>query len=265
MILQIDNYMYEIDKKELSLLDHKVNELNNLYFASINLKENSNKIINNDSVEMLIVILSGKVKITIGEYIHVLTRKSVFKEKAQAVFVADFKNVEITSITDSQIVICGAKVKNGNSLDPVLIKSEDIKSYEVGRENFSRRVDKIIEHDFPAQNILAGETFNEPGKWSSFPPHKHDTQINNEESIHDEVYLFKIREPYGFGCQRIYTKDGHINETITVKDNTLTLIPKGYHPVVAAPGTHLYYFWILTGKERILRMNTDSDFKFLMK
>ena len=35
-----------------------------------------------------------------------------------------------------------------------------------------------------------------------------------------------------------------------VRHGTVVGIPGGYHPVCAAPGTHLYYLWALAGAER---------------
>jgi len=35
-----------------------------------------------------------------------------------------------------------------------------------------------------------------------------------------------------------------------IENNDTVVIPRGYHPVVAAPGYQLYYLWILAGKER---------------
>ena len=54
--------------------------------------------------------------------------------------------------------------------------------------------------------VMVGETFNPPGNWSSYPPHKHDGR--NGEPALEEVYYFRIDPPQGFGHQVLYTSDG---------------------------------------------------------
>ena len=45
-----------------------------------------------------------------------------------------------------------------------------------------------------------------------------------------------------------------------VRDGDCVVIDRGYHPVVAAPGTILYYLWALAGDERVLGTSVDPDF-----
>jgi 5-deoxy-glucuronate isomerase len=99
-----------------------------------------------------------------------------------------------------------------------------------------------------AGRILLGETINPPGNWSSYPPHKHDTHEPPHEVRLEEVYLFKIDPPGGFGVQIRY--DGAGEECFTVRDGDVAAIPSGYHPVVAAPGYSLYYLWVMAGEGR---------------
>ena len=56
--------------------------------------------------------------------------------------------------------------------------------------------------------LLLGETINPPGNWSSYPPHKHDTHEPPREVRLEEVYLFKVDPPGGFGVQLRYGPDG---------------------------------------------------------
>ena len=50
-----------------------------------------------------------------------------------------------------------------------------------------------------------------------------------------------------------YTADGDpdgFSTAFVVEDGDTVLLPKGYHPVVAAPGYELHYTWALAGEER---------------
>ena len=48
-------------------------------------------------------------------------------------------------------------------------------------------------------------------------------------------YYYEFDKPSGFGIQRVYTKEGDIDETYTVKSGDMVEIPRGYHPVHCAP------------------------------
>jgi 5-deoxy-glucuronate isomerase len=110
-----------------------------------------------------------------------------------------------------------------------------------------------LTQDVPAQRLLAGETLNPPGNWSSYPPHKHDRSNPPLEAILEEVYFFRTKPAQGFGLMWTYTAaddpDG-FSTVFVVEDGDTVLLPKGYHPVVAAPGYQLHYTWVLAGEER---------------
>ena len=124
---------------------------------------------------------------------------------------------------------------------------------QVGRDNWQRTVYSALAEDVPAQRLLAGETLNPPGNWSSYPPHKHDRSNPPQEAVLEEVYFFRIKPAQGFGLMWTYTAaddpDG-FSTALVVEDGDTVLLPKGYHPVVAAPGYELHYTWVLAGEER---------------
>jgi 5-deoxy-glucuronate isomerase len=107
---------------------------------------------------------------------------------------------------------------------------------------------------------MVGETFNPPGHWSSFPPHKHDGR--NGEPRLEEVYHFRVSPAHGFGHQMLYTEDG---EAVThqVRDGDAVLLPYGYHPVSAPPGYSLYYLWAMAGDQRQLALYEDPAHRWI--
>jgi 5-deoxy-glucuronate isomerase len=130
----------------------------------------------------------------------------------------------------------------------------------VGEGTYERHVRTIIGEDFPAERILIGETINGAGKWSSYPPHRHEKDSPPDEARLEEVYYYKLENPKAFGIQRIYTDDGRIDETHTVREGDLCVLPRGYHPVSATPNSRLYYFWALAGKTRRMLVREDPNF-----
>jgi len=145
-------------------------------------------------------------------------------------------------------------------LVPRVIRPADQRIAEVGRENWRRQVRTILGPEHEALRLLAGETLNPPGNWSSYPPHKHDVDAPPLESRLEEVYLFRVDPPGGFGVQVRYhgDVDGESDRSATVVvDGDVAAIPSGYHPVVAAPGYTLYYLWVMAGVGRAMHPHLD--------
>lgn len=136
---------------------------------------------------------------------------------------------------------------------PVLVTAEQTVVKEVGRDNWSRRVMTSVGENVAARRLIVGETVNPPGNWSSAPPHKHDRHRPPQEGVMEEVYYFQVKPSQGFGFMRVYTAPDDpdpFDEAYVVEDGDTVLIPRGYHPVVAAPGYQLHYTWALAGEER---------------
>ena len=107
---------------------------------------------------------------------------------------------------------------------------------------------------------MVGETFNPPGHWSSYPPHKHDGR--NGEPFLEEVYYYRVEPSHGFGHQMLYTEDGE-SVTHQVRDGDAVLLPYGYHPVSSPPGYALYYLWGMAGDERKLSLYEDPAHRWI--
>jgi len=135
-----------------------------------------------------------------------------------------------------------------------LITPDQVTHASVGVGNWRRDVYTAIGENFPCDRFLIGETVNPPGNWSSFPPHKHDVARPPDEAVLEEVYFYRMKPANGFALQRLYTGATSPGEpydvAVTLRDGDAVILPKGYHPVVAAPGYQVYYLWCLVGEER---------------
>jgi 5-deoxy-glucuronate isomerase len=118
--------------------------------------------------------------------------------------------------------------------------------------------------DQEADSLLVCEVHTPPGHWSSYPPHKHDTDAPPLESYLEETYYHRIDPPRGFAFQRVYTDDGTLDETMTVHDRDVVLVPKGYHPVGAAHGYQLYYLNVMAGPKRVWKFTTEPAHQWLV-
>ena len=102
----------------------------------------------------------------------------------------------------------------------------------------------------PAERLLVVEVITPGGHWSSYPPHKHDTDTPPHETQLEETYYHRLNPPQGFAFQRVYTDDRSLDETVCVEDGDVVLVPRGYHPVGAPHGYDLYYLNVMAGPVR---------------
>jgi len=209
------------------------------------------------------VVLSGTCAVK-GRGIsweHLGERKSVFDGPATGFYLPVKTTVQIQAETDCMVAL--SKAPASKKKKPVVVRPQEVTIRDVGRHNWRRSVQDVLGLNVDAEKLVVGETFNPPGNWSSSPPHRHDFDNLPEESEQEEVYYFKVSPPQGFGVQRIYTDDRDVDEIYSLQDDDVVAIPRGYHPVGAAPGYRLYYLWILAGKKRILQPRDDPDHAWL--
>jgi 5-deoxy-glucuronate isomerase len=205
--------------------------------------------------EAVVVLLNGEVSFSWNGESRRARRESPFKERASALYLPPGTGATVQAQAASELVIattaCDAA---GNA---AFVGPEDITVNQRGKDGYAREVHDIFVGDPHAKRLLVGETFNPPGSWSSYPPHKHDGE--DGEPYLEEVYYYRIDPPQGFAYQGLYARDGSLNEGYTVRDGDAVLISRGFHPVGAAPGYGLYYFWALAGEQRKLALFEDPD------
>ncbi|HGJ64945.1 TPA: 5-deoxy-glucuronate isomerase [bacterium] len=220
---------------------------------------------NSGDDEVALIILSGKCDVRANEshYASIGERTNVFAGKAYGIYIPPDTDYVITAYEPIEIAICKTPGDHNLKSNPILVTPDQVVIRNVGQHNWNRKVHDIIDMRIKASKIVVGETFTPPGNWSSYPPHRHDFDNLPEESDQEELYFFKIEPQQGFGIQRIYTDDMSINEAYIINNNSVVAIPKGYHPVSAAPGYQVYYLWILAGEKRILRPKDDPNHKWI--
>ena len=234
-------------------------DLKLLNFSIIKNLENEEFSGNTEDEEAVFVITEGECKFFYeGKLLGEMKRKNVFDEPPVAVYLPPYSNYSIKFNQMSEICIVSSKAKGKGKAK--IIFSKDMKFRRVGEETFFRNIIDIIGEDFPAEKIILGETINDPGNWSSYPPHKHDRDNPPEEVKLEELYFFKLKPKTGFGFIRIF--DEEEDNIFLLKNNELVTIPKGYHPVAVAPKHQIYYLWALAGNVRKLQPYTHPDYIF---
>lgn len=216
----------------------------------------------NNGVEAVVLILEGSCEVTIDGkgYGSLGARASVFSGLPTAVYVPSGSQFSIKG-SNAKLAVCRAACTVKKT--PAVITPDKVKVIDVGRDNWKREVRLIMGPDGPSENLILGETLNPPGNWSGVPPAKHENNTPPTESLHEELYYFKVDRPQGWGIERLYSQDGSLNELMFLKENTVTFMPRGYHEIVAAPGYTLYYLFFLAGEGKGLIQCEDPDHNWI--
>jgi 5-deoxy-glucuronate isomerase len=202
--------------------------------------------------ETILVLQEGSGTFTTPDGAWTLSRSNVFDERASAIYLPPGAHLTVQADTQLEAVLFSTPAPAGGHAAAITPSAVQVNAR--GKGNFSREVHNILVTDGHAKRLMVGETFNPPGNWSSYPPHKHDGK--DGEPILEEVYYYRVSPPTGFGQQMLYTADGEYH-THTVKDGDAVLLPYGYHPVSAPPGYKLYYLWALAGADRKIGLHED--------
>ena len=208
--------------------------------------------------ETIVVLQEGRGTLATPALTRTVSRTSVFAERATALCLPPGVPLTITADADLEAILVSAPSQERGTV--AVVGPDDVTINTRGRGNYTREVHDLFVRDPYAKRLMVGETFNPPGHWSSFPPHKHDGR--NGEPLLEEVYHFRVSPAHGFGHQMLYTEDG---EAVThqVRDGDAVLLPYGYHPVSAPPGYTLYYLWAMAGDQRQLALYEDPAHRWI--
>jgi 5-deoxy-glucuronate isomerase len=175
-----------------------------------------------------------------GRSVQVGGRDDVFAEPGWSAFIGPHSHAR----TDGDVQCIVVWRRFTGDAPSRIIEPGEVTVEDRGSGTFARTVRTYL----PTGPLIAGETINPPGGWSSYPPHRHDE--------FEEAYLYRFQPEGGFGLAALYDEpDEH--EAFVVHDGDVTRIPRGYHPVVAAPGYAMAYIWALAGDADIFSPSLD--------
>ncbi|MGO4893090.1 5-deoxy-glucuronate isomerase [Flavobacterium sp. W21_SRS_FM6] len=254
------------NKKRIQHITPSSANWNYVGFEVVVLKAGETQSFATDKTEVCAVVVFGRVDIATHEqnFINLGERKSVFEDKAPyAVYAPPGETLSISALTDCEVALCRAPA--AGKLPVRLIKPEDCELMIRGQGSNTRYVRNIMMNNVNAEKLLITEVITPSGNWSSYPPHKHDTDALPTESALEETYYHKLKPQQGFAFQRVYTDDRSIDETISVEHNSVVTVPKGYHPVGVPHGYDLYYLNVMAGPKREWVFYNDPDHEWMLK
>lgn len=230
-----------------------------LEFGMVELWAGEQCTLNTGGNETAFILLGGRATFAFGDTLwrDVGGRRSVFEGKAHSVYLPRRTEVTISAKEHVKIAVCGTPLDEDTQ--PQLLGPEQVNASVLGVKPWERDTHFIIDGRCNAKRLTIGEAFVTPGNWAGFPPHKHDVDDMPREGVLEEVYYFLFQPEQGFAIQRMYTKDGEIDETYTVKQDDLVEFPKGYHTTVGAPGYNTYFLWLMAGEHQGFFRANDPD------
>ncbi|MGN7247529.1 5-deoxy-glucuronate isomerase [Janibacter anophelis] len=226
--------------------------------------------------EGIVVPLTGGTTVAVDGQEHVLAgRTSVFAGPSDTLYAPAGSRLVLTNHgdADARVALCGARVDDpsGGGREVVVVPADRVPVEQRGAGTCRREVRGFGMPDtLPgAEQILACEVITPAGGWSSYPPHKHDTDRPGHESELEEIYYFETqsvgdadagrppltrgtdrddgRQPVGY--QQVYGAEGRdIDVLVEVATGDTVLVPHGWHgPAMAAPDADLYYLNVMAG------------------
>ncbi|MBL8931953.1 MAG: 5-deoxy-glucuronate isomerase [Kineosporiaceae bacterium] len=215
-----------------------------------------------DGEEAVVVPLSARdVRAVVdGETVQLSGRDGVFAAVSDWLYVPLGSRLELAG-AGGEVAICTARATRRLPMGHVGAHEVPVEVRGAGRA--TRQVTNIATPDSfaGADKVIVCEVITPGGNLSSWPPHRHDglagCPVTNEE-----IYYFRIGRgasvhghPDGQGLFHVYSVDtvdtgagGGIDETVTVHDGDVYLVPHGYHgPSVAPPEYPMYFLNVLAG------------------
>ena len=229
-----------------------------------------------DESELALVNLNGRYRVRSnrGEWTGIGGRKDVFQSAAHALYLPRQTQFTVTAEETGEFAV--AWVPTDQEHSPWLIRPEEVVCNIRGGDNVCRQINSLLPPGSPVHRLVLVEVYTPSGNWSSYPPHKHDVHIEDEqgnlvEADLEEVYFYKIDRPEGYAYQRVYTDESSplhqagypIDALVLARDNCAVLVPEGYHPVTSAPGYTTYYLNVLAGSAQSLANQDDPRYSWV--
>lgn len=211
--------------------------------------------------EAILVLVEGKAKLTAGDedFGEMGDRMDVFeKTPPHCLYVPNGSDWSATATTDCVLAVCTAPGKGNYKAQR--LGPNGISMDTRGKGSNTRYVNNVaMEMRDVADSLLVTEVFTPAGNWSSYPPHRHDVDDYPNITYLEETYYHRLNPPQGYAHQRVWTEDGSLDETMTVANHDMTLVPKGHHPCGAPYGYELYYLNVMAGPIRKWRFKNHPD------
>ena len=188
----------------------------------------------NETHETGLICLNGSGNVTTGGQTFAMNRYD-------ALYVPRDSKIIVASSSDFDLAELSAPVEKQYPLQFVAfsdIRQDPSLHFTVTKPPTERDLNILLGKNIEAGRIMAGVTFSSDGNWTSFPPHEHHDML-------EEAYLYIDMPAPQWGIQMVYTNLEEPELVQVVHEGDVVLMPKGYHPNVAAPGGSINFLWMM--------------------
>lgn len=194
--------------------------------------------------EIALVPLAGSGIVRVGERVFELARTSVFKQMPQVLYTPPGVELHVETAGGFEFALGGAPAEGRYPLR--LFEPREMKQEIRGSGAARRQVNHILNHPLPAERLILFDVYVPGGMWSGYPPHCHDGYMGSPYL--EEIYYYRIEPEAGYAIHRNYRRDSDYDELFAVRDRDAVLVPQGFHPVAAPPGSNVYFLNYLAGE-----------------
>lgn len=218
----------------------------NLFYGRIRIDARESAIeFNAEEKEVGLVCLNGTATVTADGESFTLNRYD-------ALYVPRDSQITVATESGCDLAEISSPVENKYPLQ--FISFEEIRKdpalhFTAGKPPTERDLNILFGKNVEAGRIMAGVTFSSDGNWTSFPPHEHHDML-------EEAYLYIDMPSPQWGIQMVYTDTKDPELVQVVREGDVVVMPKGYHPNVAAPGGSINFLWMMAAN----REGVDRQF-----
>lgn len=213
--------------------------------------------------EVILVLVEGRAEIAVkGESLGELgERMNVFERLApHSAYIPNGADWRATATTECTLAVCSAPGKGGHPAR-ILPRPGMVTRGKGGNTRYIYPI--AMEESDVADSLLVTEVFTPSGHWSSYPPHRHDEDDFPAMTYLEETYYHRLNPAQGYGHQRVFTEDGSLDETLSMGDHDVVLVPRGHHPCAAPYGYEMYYLNVMAGPLRKWRFRNHPDHSWI--
>jgi 5-deoxy-glucuronate isomerase len=249
-------------------IDNQNSPLKYVGFRLLTMEKNAVFTEDTEGYEVCVVALTGQIQVSESNHIFssLGTRTSVFDRiPTDSVYISNNRIYEVKAESDNvKVALCYSPSTKQRATK--WIKAADISIEDRGKYANKRHVHNILpDDDNTANSLLVVEVYTNGGNFSSYPPHRHDHDNLPEESFLEESYYHEIDPGQGFIFQRVYTDDRSLDQTMSIENQDVVVVPKGYHPVGVPDGYTSYYLNVMAGPERIWKFHNDPNHEWILE
>ena len=234
-------------------------------FADYRLGANMGLRIRADDRERVLLVLEGSATIRAGShrFSSLGSRASIFDGPPPPVLLLE-PGLDLAVEADGAATVIIADAPGATYRRTQLFEPGELRIETRGSGITERRIHHLLPPTTEAGRLILFEVFTPGGNWSSYPPHKHDTEDPPTEAYLEELYYYRFKRPEGWGFARVYTPDRSLDASFAPADSDVILVPRGYHPFGAPAGYDAYYLNVMAGPARAWHFTVDPDHAWLM-